>query len=707
MKKHLACWLIVIALPFFISAQQTYEWIASTGSWTDPTNWSPQRNTPAGTDILQFGVNAIVTQLPSTENVGKIRLYNNANVSFSSIGTSAITVGDALVTGPHLIVESGSIMNISGSNPISFQIAAGYSGQVSGSIDFSGAAHRLTAVSANALIFAGGSVFTANTGFTGNPFGATSLNSVIFQNGALYIRKAGGNPFGATAPDAVAVFNSGSIYRHQVNGTGPSLAGRIYGNLYIDANVSFSGIGSARDCIIQNDLAILSGYFVYKPNSGSHTGNFNIYGNIICESSAYIDIGSPNMLGGVQLLGNNQTIGNGGGTGSITLQHLTFNNSSTTLARDITVTGVMNMVSGKIITGTGAVLILAATASLQSCLHDYSLLPYTNIGCDNSYIEGPVRKLGLNNEDFAFPIGVNGKLRPAFLRNATGDFTVQFVRGDPNIDISTSMGAGIHHISHLEYWAITGSGNAKVEISYFDPNSGGVTDMNALRVARFDGSQWADQGVSSFLGTPGANGSITSNQVSQFGNFSLAGALGYPNNPLPYSLISFNASVEDDNISLNWVIPNAQAYKFFTIEKEQSSGTFQTITLIDYSHATGNQLHKTFDPNPNIGINRYRLKLTALNGNVIFSEISSVVFRGQPEIKVYPNPAREKIFIKIPKSSSISEIAIVHISGSVIKWLKTNNQTALNVDIRDLASGMYFVKIIQAGYFTVIPIVKY
>ncbi|MBS1748755.1 MAG: T9SS type A sorting domain-containing protein, partial [Bacteroidetes bacterium] len=421
----------------------------------------------------------------------------------------------------------------------------------------------------------------------------------------------------------------------------------------------------------------------------------------------YIDIGSPNMPGGVQLLGTNQIIGSGSGTGSITLQHLTFNNSSTTLARDITVTGVMNMVSGKLNTSSGAVLILTATASLQSCLHDYFTLPYTNIGCDNSYIDGPVRKLGLNNEDFAFPTGVNGKLRPAFLRNATGDFTVQFVRGDPYLDISTNMGAGIHHISHLEYWNIAGTGNAKVEISYFDPNSGGVTDMNALRVVRFDGSQWTDQGVSSYLGTPGANGSITSNQVSQFGSFSLAGALGYPNNPLPLSLITFNAGTETDKISLNWVISNQQTYKYFTIEKEFPSGSFQSLSWINISQSTDNQQYNAIDPNPIVGKNRYRLRLTGMNGEIIFSEIATIIFKGQQQVIAYPNPAREKIFIKIPKSSSISEIAIVHISGSVIKWLKTSNQTALDVDIRDITRGIYYIKIIQAGYSTVIPIIKY
>lgn len=707
MIKHLTCWLIAIALPLFLSAQQTYQWITPTGSWTDPNNWLPLRTAPAGTDILEFGLNANISQLPASETVGKIRIYNNATVSFSSVGGSTITIGNTLISGPHLVVEAGAAANIGAGNPIIFQIAAGYSGQIAGNVDFSGAAHRLTAASANALIFAGGSIFTANTGFTGNPFGTTNLNSIVFENGATYVYNDGANPFGATAPNTVTQFHSGSIYLHKVNFPRPSLVGRTYGHLQIAADIDMKLAGSTRDCVIQNDLKITSGSFTFKPNSGSHTGNFNIYGNIVCESSAYIDIGSPNMPGGVQLLGANQTIGSGGGAGSISLQHLTVNNSSTTLARDIMVTGIMNLTSGKINTTSGALLILAATASFQSCLHNYSLLPYTNIGCDNSYIEGPVRKLGLNNEDFAFPIGVNGKLRPAFLRNATGDFTVQFVRGDPYFDISSNMGAGIHHVSHLEYWTVAGSGNAKVEISYFDPNSGGVTDMNALRVARFDGGQWADQGVSSFLGTPGANGSITSNPVSEFGNFALAGALGYPNNPLPSYSVVLNATAETDKISLSWVIANDQVYTLYTVEKEQSPGSFQSLSSVKSKQVADNQQYETIDPTPFAGENRYRLKLTAKNGEVRYSPLTSVVFSREQNIIVYPNPAREKIFIKIPKSSSISEIALVHIHGSVIKWLKTGNQPSLIVDIRDIERGIYYIKVIQAGCSTVIPMIKY
>ena len=707
MKKHLLLWSI--ATPFILAAQQTYTWNASSGPWTTASNWSPQRTAPAPDDILAFNMPAIVTDLPASETIGRVYIYNNAAVSFSAAAGSSISIGNAAIAASHFAITSGASLAITGVNSITLNIGSGYSAQIDGSLSFAGDAHRLTATTANAITFSSGAVFTADAGFSGNAFGnaAANKNSVIFQNGATYILKAGGNPFGLAAPDAVTMFSSGSIYRHQVNGVGPSVGGRTYGNVYIEANVNFSGIGSARDCIIQNDLNVLSGFFSFKPNSlGSHTGNFNIYGNVLATGASYIDIGSANMPGAVQLLGTNQIIGDGGGSGSISFGNITVNNISTTLSRPVTVSGTLSLQNGKIITSSTSLLTLASTAVIQSCMHNYSNLPYADIGCDISYIEGPVKKMGLSAEDFIFPVGINGKLRPTAVRNATGDFTAEFVRGDPYLDLGSAMGAGIHHISHLEYWTISGAGNASVEISFFDPNSGGVTDMNALRVARFDGGQWTDQGVSSFLGSPGANGAVTSNQVSAFGNFTLAGALGYPNNPLPLSSIVLSAITENDKIVLVWTVADEMEYKYYTVEKE-SGGSFKPISTTDAMKGVENQQYKAFDPSPSDGENRYRLKLTRKNGEIVYSGVTNVVFKKQRLI-AYPNPAREKIFIKIPKSSSISEIAIVHINGSVIKWLKSShNQTTVHVDIQHLASGVYYIRIIQAGYSTVIPIVKY
>lgn len=708
MKKHLLAWLLLA--PIVLSAQQTYTWNVSSGSWADPLSWSPQRNTPASDDILEFTASAVVIDMPSSDSVGKLHVFNGATITISTVAGSVINIGNATTPAPHFAIDAGSSLNITGTTTIVLNIPSGYTGQIDGALSFAGTAHRLTANAPNSILFSSGAVFTANPGFSGNAFGdmTPNKNSVVFQSGASYILKDGGNPFGLNVPDAVSIFNSGSIYRHQVNGVGPSLAGRTYGNVYIEANVNFAGIGSPNNCTIQNDFNVLSGFFSFKPNSnGSHTGNFNIYGNISASGTSYIDIGSAYMPGAVQLLGTSQTIGGGGGTGNISLQHLTLNNNSTTLARPLSVSGIFNLQNGKIVTTTSSLLTFTATASIQSCIHDYSNLPYSNIGCDLSYIEGPVQKTGLSGSDFAFPVGINGKLRPVLLKNATGNFTISHVRGDPYLEIGSSMGAGIHHISHLEYWTINGTGTAQVELTFFDPNSGGVTDINALRVVAYDGAAWANQGVSSFTGMPGANGSVTSSTVTSFGSFTLASSTDYPNNPLPQKILFWNAWYSRDKITLGWEVADAGLYKGYYVEKSTDGKSFMEISGYIPAKNTNESKYYIYDHNINTGKNWYRLKIIGVDGAIFFSEIKTFETSYHDELIVYPNPAREKIFIKIPGSRSISDLAIVNISGSVVKWVNIKRQTTVAIDILNLLPGIYFIKSAQLPSPVIVKFVKF
>ncbi len=706
MKKHLLT--CIFAAPLLLFAQQTYIWNVSSGPWTDPLSWLPSRNAPQPGDILEFSSTATITSMPAMETIGKLRLHNNIAVVISTPAACSIIIDDPTGVAPHFEIEAGAALQVSGNNPVVFSIGAGSSGQVSGSIDFYDGPHRLTAASAGALLFTNGSVFTANTGFDGNPFGTTSFNSVVFQSGAQYINKAGGNPFGAAAPNAVTVFNAASIYRYQRNGVGSSLAGRTFGHLYIDGNVNFQGIGSARNCIIQNDLRVLSGFFSFKPNTnGSHTGNFNIYGNIICEGTAYIDIGSDNMPGAVQLTGTNQTIGSGGGTASITIKNLTINNISTQLSRNITVTGTLNMQQGIIHTSASALLVLSSTAGIQSCMHDYSQLPYTNMGCDNAYIAGPVQKLGLSNGDFAFPVGLNGKLRPVLLRNASGSFTAEYKAGDPYIEIGNAMGDGIHHISHIEYWNITGAGSGSVELTYYDPNSGGVTDMNALRVARYTDARWDDMNVGSFTGTPGSNGAVTTAMLNTFGSFTLAGSSAYPNNPLPVKITGWKSRQNSNGISFEWKASDEGGLKGYIIERSTDGAGFEAISPMIPVQQLPSFTYKTSDLQPFTGKNQYRLKIIDKDGKTYYLKTIEVFWAGSPALTVYPNPAREKIFIKIPASRSISTLTVVNIGGSVVKRLNTRDLTIVSVDILNLSPGLYYIKAMQGQSTIIVPFIKH
>ncbi len=126
---------------------------------------------------------------------------------------------------------------------------------------------------------------------------------------------------------------------------------------------------------------------------------------------------------------------------------------------------------------------------------------------NNSFINGPVIKEGLDNEDFLFPVGKGQNMRWLALNNATGNFTVEYFHSDPRL-ISNNVGDGIDHISGIEYWNISGNGSssgATVKLSFNDPHSGGVTNLSHLRATRLVNGVWEDAGNAGFGGSPGSN----------------------------------------------------------------------------------------------------------------------------------------------------------------------------------------------------------
>src|SRR5205085_5099659 len=218
-------------------AATTYTWNQTgSASYATSTNWTPTRTTPAVDDILVFnnGATTTVTSVP-TQTVGQILVSANTTVNLqaAAAGTTLTICGG---TGTDLSVASGSQLNINvATNTLTINVATGATGSISGSMSFTNAAHKLTAVDASAVTFNNGATFTAGTGFSSNPFGTTNLNSIIFANGSTFIQVAGSNPFGASAPNSVVTFQTGSLFKITGASVSPAFSGRTY------ANIEFAG----------------------------------------------------------------------------------------------------------------------------------------------------------------------------------------------------------------------------------------------------------------------------------------------------------------------------------------------------------------------------------------------------------------------------------------------------------------------------------
>jgi hypothetical protein len=338
-------------------SQRTYVWSATgSGAFGTATNWTPNRVTTASNDVLVFnnGGTFSVTAVP-TQTVGQVRVSNSTKVTFTA--TAAATLGLAGGSGHDLVVEAGSSLTLSGASAVTLAIGTGASGDISGTFAVTGGAHRLTAVDNGSLGFNSGSLFQAGVTLSGNPFGTTGLNTVVFRNGSLYQHVAGSNPFGASAPNSVVTFQSGSRYR--VDGPiTPAMSGRNYADFEYNNGATITATGAT--AFTMDSLVVSQGTLNLNLAGGG-----TIRGGVHVKSGATLGLnpsGSPTFhLAGTSA----QDLDIQGTLTHTTTSTLNINNASgVTLTSDFTWNQVLNFTNGRIATGART-LLLGTTASVS------------------------------------------------------------------------------------------------------------------------------------------------------------------------------------------------------------------------------------------------------------------------------------------------------------------------------------------------------
>jgi Secretion system C-terminal sorting domain len=344
MKRSLTIFTLLCALALMTTAawgQVTYTWTGATdNSWLTTTNWSPTRTTPANNDIIQFnaGGTVTVTAVP-TQTIGQLVISGSTTVNLQAAGAVTLTITG---TGSVLSVASGSALNCNVANAITINITTGGTGSISGAMTLSNAAHRLTAADASGITFQSGSTFTEGTAFSGNPFGTTNLNSIVFASGSTFIFIAGSNPFGATQPSSVVVFQAGSLYKHQGSGT-PGFSGRSYANF--ELNIAATTITVTGGFAVSiNNLTITAGTLNF--NMTLNPGH-SIKGNIAVASGATLNF-APATAGTVNLNGSALQSINGPGTITTNIfSTIAINNSNgISLGQNISIVGMLMMTNG-------------------------------------------------------------------------------------------------------------------------------------------------------------------------------------------------------------------------------------------------------------------------------------------------------------------------------------------------------------------------
>ena len=163
---------------------------------------------------------------------------------------------------------------------------------------------------------------------------------------------------------------------------------------------------------------------------------------------------------------------------------------------------------------------------------------------------------------------------------------------------------------------------------------------------------------------------------------------------LPINLLSFDATLQTNEVLLKWIAENPDRFNRFEIERSIDGIKFDKIGILAVQN---NSSYNFSDKNlPNNKVVYYRLKMVDNNG--VFSYSTVVTIKLQVRFSnalVYPNPTIGELNIKLyePLYTS-STLQVLDVTGRMIKQQSVSaNNVNIQLDVNDLSAGRYFIKI--------------
>ncbi|HET7003118.1 MAG TPA: hypothetical protein VFI33_17460, partial [Puia sp.] len=478
----------------------------------------------------------------------------------------------------------------------------------------------------------------------------------------------------------------------------------VRGNLRIGSNVNMSidlsGING--NILVEGDFIQEGGQLNLASGSGDNT-ILRIMGDLY-QSPESVITESSNGIPTLELNGiRRQEIAMGGRI----IDQVVFrmsNVAGSTLRLPLKIPWKLVLNQGMITSSSAALLILDTLCTIQV---DSSRL--TGV-----YIDGPLRKLGLNQEDhFLFPVGKDGNLRWLELKRGSGNYTVEYIHQNP-VSIGSVIGPGLDHISKLEYWTVIADGTindqAKIELSFASGQSGMITDPNYLNVAKFHMSEWEDAGHTAVTGNF-LQGSVLSGTSDFSAQEYTLGSVLDTENPLPLTSISLEVKELSGKPVFSWnVITDEKPDHFNLYEKTND----QSILVARIS-AVDRQFKYTWIDNAemNSGSHLFMVSMVDLTGHEYFGMLVPYHKEGASVrlswVSSGPGSEQNQVLIYSP-NPDVWTYEIMSMEGRVIKkgvLSVGKDLTRFSIGTERMSRGKYFFRATNVkGRVFVLPIEK-
>ncbi len=178
----------------------------------------------------------------------------------------------------------------------------------------------------------------------------------------------------------------------------------------------------------------------------------------------------------------------------------------------------------------------------------------------------------------------------------------------------------------------------------------------------------------------------------------------WANGPLAVKINAFKGNLLDGKALLNWSTSTETNNHGFELERSYNGKDFETIGFVKGA-GNSNKLnnYQFVDENVNANLAYYRLKQIDFDGK--FEYIETITLQNDEMIvEVTPNPFAEEININAAQENENIIASVVDMNGTII--MNASSQGKLRIDTRNMAQGVYFVRVNNGEKVIVKRIIK-
>lgn len=651
--KHTILLAFAMLLLCYAHAQKKWTGLGNDGLWNNSNNWT-DNEIPLETDSLvldnSYAAGTYTVSLPSSSVLIKylvIKPQQGNEISLILPSTNILDTAFRITgKGYSMVLNEGAVFKNSSDAPKGYGLYLGDSLKICNGGKY---IHNTKRSNANIVKFLSVAPGTEQGTFEFDVPGTTG-----------YTPSLTGRTFGTL------IFSATSAGKRTYSCTGSNVV-TIRNELKLTGDVTLS-LGFSADILVKGNLVQQGGVLNLDNVSKSANANtMRIGGNIEQAPNATIThtgIGNPSIELNSAIP---QTI-NMKGTITTDIEFIINNSKGVSLVAPLMLPYKLNLQNGCITTTNENLLTLQSRGWVQVS----DLL--------KNYINGPLRKEGLNNETFLFPVGHN-EAHGVKLVNVSGNYTVEYK--DDNIQGNKSN--ELAFITPKGYFNIVSDNAVAAGVSVAYKNNDGSATENVF-IAQYESDVWTK------------HTSVYNNEFISSDNLSLVKGDNYFTlahsaafNILPFHYNCVKLQRINDQLSLKWSVSNDPVERF-VVERSLDGENFVARQVLACAKGITDYL---FTDEATNGTAYYRIKAIEANGKCYVSKVVYCDKANEIDVTVLNTLKKVSVVVHCTHPSTI-QLNIFSMNGSFVKHIAYNLKSGKNIipfETNELQDGINILQI--------------